>query len=192
MGGCKWNPAWAKTFPWAKPVEGKPGRVFCSLCASNFSCDKGKSVLTYHDKQPKHSNLALNAAQEQAQPGAVLKQQSIEAGLRTSEAAAVKQRKIKDQARVAEAKLATLIATHDMPLKLMDCLAELLPKIITDSEIVKEMSLHQNKARYVLRFSVAKTVKEKILKQMREWPFSLNFDVWGYKLKYMYICCSVI
>ena len=108
MGGCKWNPVWAKTFPWAKPVEGKPGRVFCSLSASNFSCDKGKSVLTYHDKQSKHSNLALNAAHEQ--PGAVLKQQSIEAGLRTSEAMAVKQRRIKDQARVAEAKLTTLIA----------------------------------------------------------------------------------
>ena len=53
-----------------------------------------------------------------------------------------------------------------MPLNLMDCLAELFPKIITDSEIVKEMSLHQTKARYVLRFSVAKKVKEKILKQM--------------------------
>ena len=100
------------------------------------------------------------------QPGAVLKQQSIEAGLRTSEAMAVKQRRIKDQARVAEAKLTTLNATHDMPLNLMDCLAELFPKIITDSEIVKEMSLHQTKARYVLRFSVAKKVKEKILKQM--------------------------
>ena len=108
--------------------------------------------------------------------GGLSKQGTMEAALRKAEAAAVQQRKVKDQARVAEAALATLIATHDLPLRTVDCLAELLPKIITDSEVVKEMSLHNAKARYILCFSVAKAVKEKILKQMRKWPWSLNFD----------------
>ena len=177
MGGCKWDPAWANPFPWAQPLPGKPGRVFCSLCGTDFSCDKGVFSVKQHEGGNKHDARAKKAALEQSnKKGGPSKQGTMESAVRKAEAAAVKQRRIKDQARVAEAKIATLIATHDLPLRTVDCLAELLPKIITDSEIVKEMSLHRAKACYVLRFSVAEGVKEKLLKQMRKWPWSLNFD----------------
>ena len=175
MGGCKWNPVWASQFSWAQSLPGKPGRVFCSLCGSDFSCDKGTADVRRHDGGDRHKDRAKNAALEQKK-GGPSKQGTMEASVRRAEATAVKQRRVKDKARIAEASLSTLVATHDLPLRTLDCLAELLPKIITDSEIVKEMSLHRAKACYVLRFSVAKRVKEKILKQMRKWPWSLNFD----------------
>ena len=84
--------------------------------------------------------------------------------------------KVKDAARIAEAKLSNLIATHNIPLGLYDCLAELLPQIITDSEIVKQMSLHRTNAHYTLIFGTALHLKKKLVKQLQVWPFSVNFD----------------
>ena len=175
MGGCKWQPAWAVTYPWAQAVPGKPGRVFCKLCLGDFSCVNGKYTLKLHGEGDKHGEREKKAAKEKSAGTAVIQGQ-IEGALQKAEAAAVKQRRVKDQALKAEAALATLIGTHNMPLGTVDCLAELLPKIFTDSEIVKQMSLHKDKAKYILRFGVAKRMKEKVLVQLRAWPYSLNFD----------------
>ena len=88
----------------------------------------------------------------------------------------VKALKVKNAARIAKAKLSNLIATHNVPLGLYDYLAELLPQIITDSEIVKQMSLHRTKAHYTLIFGTALHLKKKLVKQLQVWPFSVNFD----------------
>ena len=113
MGGCKWDPAWANPFPWAQPLPGKPGRAFCSLCGTDFSCDKGVFSVKQHEGGNKHDARAKKAALEQSnKKGGPSKQGTMESAVRKAEAAAVKQRRIKDQARVAEAKIATLIATH--------------------------------------------------------------------------------
>ena len=176
MGKCKWNPAWQTSFPWARPVAGDPHRVFCSYCTSTFKCSKGTSELKDHGDGRGHQAREGNATSEIARGIRTTKQGSIEGALRNSEAAAVQQRRIKDETLKAEASLATLVATHNLPLGTMDCLAELLPKIFHDSAIAKQMSLHRTKATYILRLGVAKAARDKILCQMRIWPYSLNID----------------
>ena len=57
-----------------------------------------------------------NAASEIAR-GIRTKQGNIEGALRYSEAAAVQQRRVKDETLKAEASLATLMATHNLPLR---------------------------------------------------------------------------
>ena len=56
MGGCRFNPGWQRQFPWAEPVKGKPNKVFCRLCSSDFLCDHGIAELKGHQKNKKHCN----------------------------------------------------------------------------------------------------------------------------------------
>ena len=69
-----------------------------------------------------------------------------------------------------------MIATHNVPRSLINCLAEMLPVIIPDSQIVKQMSLHHHKAFYTLTFGTAEHVKKKLVSQLQQWPFSINYD----------------
>ena len=134
MGRCKWKPNWKKDYPWAFPVAGKPYRVFCISCDSDFSCDRGTNELNRHQTNSKHINddsRKVSAAEKG------LRSISISESLKKAESKNVEVRKIKDLALKAEAKLSNLIATHNIPASVVNCLAELLPKIITDSEIVK-------------------------------------------------------
>ena len=62
-----------------------------------------------------HQAKEGNAASEIAR-GIRTKQGNIEGALRISEAAAVQQRRVKDETLKAEASLPTLMATHNLPL----------------------------------------------------------------------------
>ena len=80
---------WAVTYPWAQQVPGKPGRVFCKLCLSDFSCDKGTSTLKEHGEGKKHSDREEKAAKEKSSGRAVMQGQ-IEGAMQKAEAAAAK------------------------------------------------------------------------------------------------------
>ena len=101
---------------------------------------------------------------------------SITESLKKAEAKNVEVRKTKDAALKAEAMLSNLGATHNLPSSVFNCLAELLPKIITDSDIVKHMSLHRSKGFYTLIHGTAPDIKKKLVKQLQLWPFTLNYD----------------
>ena len=109
------NPSWQTSFPWMGPVSGDPHRVFCSLCTSTFKCVEGTSELKAHGDGRGHQAKEGNAASEIAR-GIRTKQGNIEGALRNSEAAAVQQRRVKDETLKAEASLPTLMATHNLPL----------------------------------------------------------------------------
>ena len=173
MGACKWNQEWQKDFPWSGPVAGKPSRVFCTACKADFSCLKGVFELKRHQTNPKHTD---NEAKRVSDAEKGIRSISIIESMKKAEAKNVEVRKAKDGALIAEAKLSNLIATHNLPASVLNCLAELLPKIIPDSEIVKQMSLHHHKALYTLKHGTAPDLKNKLVKQLQLWPFSLNYD----------------
>jgi hypothetical protein len=49
-------------------------------------------------------------------------------------------------------------------------------KTITDSQIVKEIKMHQGKSSYILEECIAPMLECKVIESMRKWPFSLNYD----------------
>ena len=160
MGKCKFNPAWRAPHPWAEPVSGDPNKYFCRLCVKSYSCEKGKSELVRHEGGEKHVKLANDLKfSENLKVGQ--KQFSIEAAFKKAESVGHEQRKLKDAALVAEAKFSNLMATHNIPGSFFDCFAVLLPQVITDSEIVKHMSLHCTKAFYTLQYGTAAQEKRK-------------------------------
>ena len=173
MSGCKWRPQWKQDYTWAAPVAGKNNRVFCTSCHSDFNCDRGIYELKRHEKNAKHVNNESKKASE-VEKG--VKTISITESLKKAEAKNVEVRKTKDAALKAEAMLSNLGATHNLPSSVFNCLAELLPKIITDSDIVKHMSLHRSKAFYTLIHGTAPDIKKKLVKQLQLWPFTLNYD----------------
>ena len=56
----RWNAEWLEEFPWSRPVEGHPHKVFCHSCRSDFSCERGKHELKRHHVNSKHINNELN------------------------------------------------------------------------------------------------------------------------------------
>ena len=69
---------------------------------------------------------------------------SITETLQKAEPKTVELRKTKDSALKAEAYVSNLIATHNVPRNVINYLVKVLPKIIQDSEIMKQMSLHHH------------------------------------------------
>ena len=67
------------------------------------------------------------------------------------------------------------VANHNLPTSYLNCLAELVPLIFPDSNIAKNMKLHQDKGIYLFEHGVALNLKNNV-QQMRLHPFSLNYD----------------
>ena len=126
-----------------------------------------------HDKNVRH---VANLEKKKKETEKGLKVQTIEESLKNAEKARSAERKVKDAALIAEAVLSNLMASHNLPGAVFDCLAEVLPKIAPDSKIIKQMSLHRTKAHYTLVFGTAPHVKMLLIKQLQQWPFSLNYD----------------
>ena len=174
MGKCKFNPEWKITFPWAEASAGDVHGYFCGTCVSSYSCKNGKAELAKHEKTAKHISRAKPVPVNPL-TGARTKDTPITSAFKKAEIVALEQRKISDQARKAEVAISSLVATHNVSLPTIDCLAELLPKIFPDSKIVQTMSLHRTKATYTLIY-FADNIRSKIVNQLKQWPFSVNYD----------------
>ena len=169
-----WNPNWGTTYPWARGVAGHKHKVYCSVCHNDFNCSKGEDKLRRHEKSTKHKDNT----EKQIKPvgGVKMKENTIQAALKKSEAKAVEQRQVKDDALRAEAGLVAFMVNHNLPRAVIDCMAEFLPKFIHDSEIVKNMRMHRHKADYTLKFGLADHARKKMVTQMNKFPFSTNYD----------------
>ena len=93
--------------------------VFCKLCSSDFSCDRGITELKRHEKNKKHSNNNAKNNVEILRGNMTV---STQDSFKKAEDVNAKALKIKDAARVAEAKLSNLIATHNEVLSKVEVL----------------------------------------------------------------------
>ena len=144
----------------------------CTACDKQLSCDHGAYDLKKHEKrQPHVDNVGKKNEAEKTVRSQLMKESFKKAEDKTSA-----QRKVKDAALKAEVVLSNQIATHNIPFSVVDCLAEVLPKIFPDSDIIKQMSLHHCKAQYTLTCGTAPHIKKQLVKQLQKWPFSINYD----------------
>ena len=173
MGKCKFSPVWSMQHSWAIASKKSVSGYYCSICCEDYSCANGHAELVKHEKTQKH---IFRAKSVQPSSGSTRnKQTPILAAFEKAGEVAQDERKVADQARRAEVAISSLVATHDLSLPTLDCLAELLPKIFPDSKIIKKMSLHRTKATYTLLY-YADNLRKKIVDQLIKWPFSVNFD----------------
>ena len=111
-------------------MAGNPSRVSCRACEKELSCEKGVNDLKKHDKNVMHTG---NVERKKVDAKNGVKVQTIQESMKNAASKLSEERKVKDAALKAEAALSNLMATHNLPMPMFDCLAELLPKIIPDS-----------------------------------------------------------
>ena len=67
MGKCKFQQKWLEDElfrTWLKPVDGKPGEAFCSVCKKNFKlCTMGVNAVKSHMQSESHKS-ALKGRQQ--------------------------------------------------------------------------------------------------------------------------------
>ena len=83
--------------------------------------------LKTHDKNVMHTG---NMERKKVDAKNGVKVQTIHESMKNAASKLSEERKVKDAALKAEAALSNLMATHNLPMPMFDCLAELLPKII--------------------------------------------------------------
>ena len=151
-------------------MEGKPSKVTCTACHKELSCDHGAYNLKKHEKRQPH----IDSLEKKDKAETIVRSQSIKESFKKVKVS--EQRNVKDAAFKAEVVVSNLIATHNIPYSLVDCLAEILPQIIPESDIIKQISLHPNKAQYTLTCGTAPHIKKQLVKQLQNWPFSINYE----------------
>ena len=92
--------------------------MFCKLCSSDFSCDRGITELKRHEKNKKHSNNNAKNNVEILRGNMTV---STQDSFKKAEDVNAKALKIEDAARVAEAKLSNLITTHSSQRGVKQC-----------------------------------------------------------------------
>ena len=177
MGNCRFNPVWAKEFPWLKSVAGDNSRGRCNICDRVISVKRGAADIRKHAQYPGHVKKAELQNQEPAgAPIPVQKQSSIMDAMKKSQELQTKQRMAKDSALKFEYSLSVAVANHNIPGNFVDCVVNLLQKTITDSPTVREIAMHSTKCHYNLVEAIAPDMKRKVIDCMTRWPFSLNYD----------------
>ena len=100
-------------------MEGNPSQVTCTACDKQLSCDHGAYDLKKHEnRQPHVDNVGKKNEAEKT-----VRSQSIKESFKKAEDKTSAQRKVKDAALKAEVVLSNLIATHNIPFSVVDCLA---------------------------------------------------------------------
>ena len=84
---------------------------------------------------------------------------------------------LKQKAQDLEISLTRFLSKHVIPPTAADCLTQILKKFIDDSEIVKKMTLGQEKARYLTDFGISEEYEEKTIQKLKECDaFSIGID----------------
>ena len=84
---------------------------------------------------------------------------------------------VKRKAKDFEIALCAELARHNVPLKLTDCLVDLIKHHINDSEILKSVQLHEDKARYLINHGLGPLFEEEVVNKLKNCiAFGISFD----------------
>ena len=122
---------------WAFQIES--GIAGCHICPNTrISFLKGKSMLLQHSESKKHVRNVANKSNPNVQ------QQSIKAAFENI-VSNEKEEELTRDTRTFEIGLAQFISRHNIAPTICSCLVGILNKYITDSEIMKKMTLKREK-----------------------------------------------
>ena len=175
MGKCSFKAVWMQEFPWIDSVKGDQYKGWCRYCVKSISVKKGRADIVKHGANMLHLNNSKKEESEARGPSNK-QQSSIFEAVEKAKAVQNKQNKAKDSALRFEYGLAVAITNHNIADSFSECVTSLIAKTITDSAIVKEISIKRTKLSYTVDEAIAPNLNEKVLECMRKWPFSLNYD----------------
>ena len=151
-----------KVGDWA--LQAGDGLFKCKIClpSKTLSFQQGKKELIKHSESVKHRKHAESN-----------NQQSLFELMKKNMASSVNS----DKAQDLEIALVMLFGRHDIPSEFADCLVSTMKTYITDSEIVKKMTLGRTKASYLLNHGIGEVFEKATIEELQNCvAFCAAFD----------------
>lgn len=146
---------------WVKPVDGDITKAVCKVCNSG-PLVAGKSELQKHASGKKHKKRMES----------IKNLVPITAAINRPNAEMILAKKVK----CAEIGLAAYFAEHNIAVQNSDHLVDTLKSNITDSEIVKKISMDRTKCTALLKNVLGKTEQEELVAVLNTVKFSVLVD----------------
>ena len=148
---------------WAEQVS--KGLAKCKVCESHINFQKGKLELIRHSEAKKHQEAKIRNKNKKHQ-------RNLFDFIENSN-----EDRIKCKARDLEIAIVALLSNHQIPPTLAECLISILKKHITDSEILKNVQLGQEKSRYLTIHGLGQHFEAETITKLKNCDgFSISID----------------
>lgn len=148
---------------WLAAVPGEPTKARCKACNANVVA--GRSELLKHAATSKHKKNVKTLQGVKSITDAFQDNEKIAA-----------QRKLDENVKTAEIKMASFFCEHNISLMSSDHLVELAKACFPDSKIAQDMTLDRTKCTAIVRNVLGTYEKEEIAKDLRVVKFSVLVD----------------
>jgi hypothetical protein len=141
---------------WLAPVRKSPYKAYCKICEKELTA--GLSELKKHETSNHH----------QDKQKAVKNTRSIADMVVTDT--------VQEQVKIAEIKLATFVAEHNLPFAVMDHLSDLVKELFPDSTIASKIKCKHTKTRCIVKNVLARRFKTSVIETLQKTKFSIIID----------------
>ena len=167
-----------KVSVWLKPDPEKKGKATCTLCPApnSFSINEGWKAIKQHSDTNKHQEN-LNASQTNPEFHQVDNSApKIIDGLKKMQELNKKQNAKKEAVLVSQVHYTAAMMYHGAGRLVVDCQADLMPHLFPDSMVAKVYDIRRTKLVYFATHGLYPYFHEKLVKNLKDRPYSLNFD----------------
>jgi len=149
---------------WLAAVVDDPFRAKCKACDSKFTA--GLSDIKRHSESAAHKKRMLTFR----------KQQYLSSWVRPSSTSTSEKDELDTKVKFTEIKLASYFCEHNIPMKSIDHLSELLKEIFPDSEIANNVKMHRTKCTSIVTNVLGKRETASLSSELKNNKFSLLID----------------
>ena len=163
----KFNNSWKETYAWISVVRGDEFPANCNICNKKFSIHHGGiSGIRQHSKTDKHGK---NQELMKAQRGFMNDSFQLSRSRSPSRS---------NHEKVCKAEIIELLDLVDKNQSFSSCNGdgEKYRKMFPDSNIAKQFNQQETKAKYTIQFGIAQYLKEKLILDVSNKPFSFKFE----------------
>ena len=160
------NQSWKSSHKWISEVKGDEFSARCNVCNSTFSiANGGISDIAQHNSTAKHKKHVESMKGQSGFVNGIFTASSNSPSLSSRE-------------KILRAEIIELLDLVDKNQSFASCNGdgEKYRKMFPDSQIAKNFSQQETKAKYTLQFGIAPYIKEKVINDIADKPFSFKFD----------------
>ena len=163
----KFNNSWKETYTWISVVRGDEFSANCNICSKKFLMHHcGISDIRQHSKTDKH---VKNQELMKGQRGFINDSFQLSGSSSPS---------LSNHEKVCKTGIIEPLDLVDKNQSFSSCNGdgEKYRKMFPDSNIAKQFNQQETKAKYTTQFGIAQYVKEKMILDVSNKPFSFKFD----------------
>ncbi|CAH1966190.1 unnamed protein product [Acanthoscelides obtectus] len=131
----KYKRDWEKEWKWLQSSKKGPNYAWCKFCSCDILIARGKGEIKKHITTAKHIK-SISTIKSQPSVASVFGKKS---------------KNIDEKAKEGVLRLAGFIAEHNLPIRLMEHISNLVKSICTDSEIAQAIKCIRTKMTNVIR-----------------------------------------